>query len=156
MLKETLKSEVRKINDTNYDLFAGFPKNCATEACNRWGNAIFIYTIEIRPNNINVDLAKNIFIGSIRQICYISGTLRTSATIFENSLILFANELLDGFPGYNGIMPIGRPNLYPVFYRGYRGNSAEKFAEDFSTEVDRWMRTGTAINITTGATVNWS
>lgn len=153
--KQKLKKEIRKLNDSSYEEFSSFPNNCS-DACRSWSQCYYLYAEKMIPLTSSLILARTKARISLMGICGCSDLL-SAATIFENSLNSFAEEVASGivYP-FSGVKPKKQLNLEPIFIKALKGGSAEEFAENLSTEIDIWFRSGTAININSGLVINWN
>lgn len=154
--RKKFENEIRKLNDSSFELFEGFPNSCSL-ATKKWANTFFIYAENIVPISNTVSSAKSDAQQILLGICS-SSSLPQSVAIFTASLVKFAESIMPGFisSSFSGIMPIGQPNLLPIFIKAMSGGSAKDFAIELSNEIDNWFKTGTAININSGLTINWN
>lgn len=156
--KNILISEVRKLNDSTFDLFEGFPNSCGL-ACTKWSEALYKYAKDLTPPSSNFETARSECRSILTGICSANSMIQ-SVTIFINAVVSFCQKISDGilsatFGVLQGVPPIGQPNFLPIFIKAMNGGSAFDFALEFSEEVHNFFLTGTAINVNTGATVNW-
>lgn len=154
--REKFEQEIRKLNDSSFEDFKGFPNSCPL-AVNKWAETFFIYAEEIVPFSNTVILAKSNAEQILMGICSAS-SFSQSVTIFTNAIIEFAQQIMPGFIAsqFSGVMPIYPLNLFPIFIKAMNGGSAYDFAVELSTEIHNWFKTGTAININNGLTINWN
>jgi len=148
MEKDILFEEIRKINDVGFEKFEKFPQSI-DEAAKRWSNAIFKHCEDVIPPSITLEQAK--------QSCYIE-LLKVSSNPkqFEIAIMKFAEVMKDGMIGFNGIMPPIDLNLFSVFTKGFAGASSIDIADELSEKINSWFKTGTAINVSSGITINWN
>jgi len=152
--RQILQDEIRKLNDSTFEQFVGFPATCSS-AAKSWSNAYYLYAKDILPTTTTSNTAKNSAEVILKQICS-SNNFDASVLIFENSIKTFAMSLIPGMlPTFTGIMPTRVLNLRPIFLRALNGASAKQFAEEFSDEVDVWFMSGTAINVNSSVIINW-
>ena len=145
-----LNVEIRKITDEQFILFQGFPKD-RFEAANRWANAINNYGKPVLPISKTSDAATN----AARNI--LLNVPQGGTPVFISALTTYATQLAAGMqPEFTGVPPIGLPVLEPIFKAGFAGASASTIANLLSVEINRWFKTGTAINNASGATINWN
>lgn len=146
--KNSLKTEIRKISDEGFNSFEGFPED-KNETAERWSEAIKIYSSSIIPYSLNIGLAKKAMREEIKTNYFIP-------TVLELSLIKFTQILASGMlPNFNGVPPASKLNIESCFLIGFGGGSSEEVAECLSVTIDSWFKTGTAINTTSGGTINW-
>lgn len=150
--RNKLVSEIRKITDTKYENFVGFPSSISA-AANRWSEALRIYGEDVIPFSTASELAKNSMSAVLLTINGNSG----GQQIFKSAIQSFAISLASGMsPDFAGIPPIGLPPLDSTFNFGLSGATAEQVAEEIATTIHEWFVTGTAINNSSGITINWS
>lgn len=153
--REKFQSEIRKLNDVTYDDFVGFPESCSL-ASSKWAHCLFLYAEQIIPSSSTLVVAEGasqqIFLG----LCS-SNTFDQGVSIFTNAIMIFAQTMITGFTssGFTGVMPVKPLNLKPIFLKALDGGSALDFANELSTEIDNWFKSGTAININSGVIINW-
>ena len=148
MDKDILNDEIRKINDFDFEYFEQFPKSI-DEAAERWSNAIFKHCEDVVPPSITLQQAK--------QICYLEFLkVSNNPKQFEIAIMKFAEVMKDGMIGFNGVMPPTDLNLITVFLKGFSGSSSLDIANELSEKIHAWFKTGTAINVSSGITINWN
>ena len=155
--KGKLKNEIRKLNDPTYSDFVGFPESCSL-ASDKWATCLFLYAENIIPPNTLLEIARANSRAVFIQLCSSNiRSLEQSVIIFTNAVTTFAQSILGGFvsSGFNGVMPTYPINLLPIFRKALDGGSAIDFAIELSDEIDAYFKTGTAININSGVTINW-
>lgn len=153
--RQKFEDEIRKLNDSTFELFEGFPNSCPL-ATKKWANAFFIYAENIIPPSNTVSVAQSAAEAVLLGICS-ANSFNQSVIIFTNAVIEFAQQIMPGFimTQFSGVMPTYQLNLFPIFIKAINGGSAYDFAVELSTEIDNWFKTGTAININNGLTINW-
>lgn len=156
--KEKLIKEIRKLNDSSFNEFVGFPKTCNL-ATSSWSECFFVYSKEMIPSSANFEIAKSTCKSILSGICSAS-SMSESASIFVNAITQFAQNVSDGIsianPGVlNGVPPTSTLVLMPIFLKAMNGGSAKEFAEELSEETHNFFKTGTAINVNTGLIINW-
>jgi hypothetical protein len=157
--KDLFKNEIRKLNDSSYEEFEGFPNSCSL-ATKKWAETFFLYAEEIVLPSATIELAKISASIVLLDICSAS-SFNQSVEIFTNAIIKFAEEIIPGISlissgTWTGVMPIYDLNLFPIFIKAQNGGSAYDFADELSNAVDDWFKTGTSINTISGVTINWS
>lgn len=156
--KDLLISEIRKLNDSSYEEFVGFPSSCSL-ATDKWSDCFLLYCQDMIPSSTTKIEAKNLCRDVLLDICNADDFFE-SVQIFTNSIIQFCIKLSEGiydgtFQVFQGIPPIGILNLIPVFLKAKSGGSAYEFAVELAENIDTYFKTGTAINLLTGVTINW-
>lgn len=156
LYKETLLSEIRKLNDSSYEEFVEFPQSCSI-ACERWSESIFLFSKDILPASSTATVAKQTMKNSLQAICG-SSNLIQSVTIFENSVIAYATQLALGMSSSNftGIIPSSPLNLISIFQASMQGGTSLEFAIKLSNRLDEWFKTGLAVHNESGVTINWN
>lgn len=145
--KGILKDEILKITDINFVGFEEFPISIDA-AAERWANVLFEYAKEIVPPSATIVQAKDM----ARSQFALIGVNRKQ---FEIAITKFAEILKDGMIGFTGVMPTFILDMEHIFNKGFNGASSETIAEEISEYIDVWFKTGTAINISSGVTINW-
>ena len=150
--KDILFTEIRKINDQDFEEFEGFPET-TEEASLRWCAAFNEYASTVTPPSspIGIELAQQ----ACESVLFASLSA-SNPTSLETAFQAYVVELGNGMqPAFTAVPPVGVV-LAPVFVIGLAGGSAEAVAETMSGIIDAWFRTGTATNNSSGVTVPWS
>lgn len=146
--RNKLLIEIRKISDEKFEEFEGFPES-KQEAHERWSEAIKVYCEDIFPISTSFELAKK-EMKNFLNINQNPNSLGDSISVFADILAMGMN------PNFNGISPNINLNLYPAFFIGFSGANSKEVAEQLSLIIHNWFLTGTAINSSSGATINWN
>ena len=149
LIKSNLVNSIRAINDVEFGGFAEFPESVA-EAAERWSLAIGNYASLVTPPSTTFEPARQ----ALKAQLLLVDTLGANA--FVNGLTSYATTLAAGMaPTFTGVPPPIPIVLVPIFASGFAGASAESIANQLANTIDLWFKTGTAINTTSGATINW-
>ncbi len=149
LIKENLTSEIRKINDESYSLFEGFPTSDA-EVVFRWSEAIRVYSQNIIPFSSSIAQAA---LGMQSSLISTKGSTRT----IELSITSYATILAAGMPPlFVGIPPVLTLDFSDIYAKGLEGGSSRDIADLISDRIHKWFLLGTAINNSSGVTINWS
>lgn len=150
LIKTDLVVSIREINDQEFEGFLGFPQD-VSEAAERWSLAIGSYAALVTPPSITFETARQALKAQLLQ----AGTLGAAA--FVTGLTQYAAQLALGMqPNFTATPPPTPINLVPVFAAGFGGASAEVVANLLADSIHLWFKTGTAINNSSGATINWN
>ena len=149
-IKSNLVLAIRAINDEEFSGFAGFPENVA-EAAERWSLAIGNYAAAVTPPSTTFEPARQ----ALKSQLLLADSLGANAFII--GLTQYASILGGGMaPAFTATPPPIPIVLEPIFAAGFGGASAVTIANQLADVIDLWFKTGTAINNTSGATVNWN
>ena len=149
---KTLTDELSKFIDKESSLFDKFPSS-KEDAADKWAKAFDAYAKGVFPlsNGMN-QAAISDFKGNFMTI-----DDDTGMTQLAQCFVLYAVKLSDGMtiavPTITGIPPAGAPNLSSVPGIGMAGGKSAQCIQTLVTIVDTWMKTGKAIDITTGIPV---
>ena len=148
--KSILKTEILKITDASNPIHEGFPASIV-DATTRWSNAIDKYASQVLPLSSSSGAAKTQLAIDLIPV----GTVGTTAfiTAFTNYAAILSIGMSPTFTGVPPPIPIV---LEPIFTFGFAGASSDDIAELLSTTIDVWFKTGTAINVGSGAIINWN
>ena len=150
LLKSNLNLSILKITAIGNPIHEGFPKDLE-EAAERWATAVNDYASQIIPISTTSDLAKQ----SLKSMLLTFPTVGIAA--FHSGLVSYASQLSLGMlPAFTAVIPPTPPSLESAFLIGTNGGSAEDVANLLSTLIDAWFKTGTAINTSSGVTINWN
>jgi len=150
LVKTVLDTEISKIMDKDFNEFEGFPATVA-EASVRWSEAINVYASVVIPITTTSPVAKTAMEGVLATIT-IDGIIK-----FPQSFTAYAVELAKGMsPTFTGVPPPAPILFASAFAIGIAGGSGAEVGSAMSVIIDAWFRTGTAVNVSSGATVPWS
>lgn len=145
-----VKKEILSFSEESNPHFTGWPMDI-NEAAIKWGNVVEVCAAEVVPQSDTAPSAKMAFIEIFKQM---SNSSQNGRIIFAEAMDKYAEVLALGMLTYNyqGIPPPLK--FYPNML-GLVTGSIEVEAQRLATEMVEWFKTGTAIKITTGETVNW-
>lgn len=151
LLLTTIQQEFANLMDKNAGGFVGYPQS-PTEVAENWSNVLFNYSQAIIPLSTTAVPAKQ----AMKAIL----TSAVAPNSFFPALIsgysAFATTLAGGMlPTFTGTPPPTPIPLSPILALPL-GTPVGTIIGLFSTLTDTWFRTGTAINISSGATINWN
>lgn len=150
--QKVLVDMIRRINDTSYPNFEDFPGDKYAAAA-RWAEAMKEYAKDIIPKSVSLEAAGSAMENVLKTIEPRGGGIGK----LELSIIHFADVLATGMsPLFTGSAPTSGLDFNDIYYQGLSGESAKVIAEQLAARIHNWMKTGTAINNNSGATVNWS
>lgn len=146
-----LKTSLQEIFDQESPSFKGFPENL-TQAAVRWGDAFDGYAKAVIPISISSAAAKAAFITTFLTMNSENG-LTQFPSCFHNYAIALAAGMT---PLFTGVPPVLPPVLTPVFTLGLSEAKSLDCINLLVEIVDKWMRTGIAIQTTTKVPIPWS
>ncbi len=153
LIKSLLKNNIQELNDQEFPGFLGFPET-TLEAATRWAEGIAEYATPIIPATTTILAAQEVL---KNQLLTISNEASNGITVFQQALSDFASVISTGMqPTFTGTPPAIPLSISPATAIGFAGGTAEEVAEALSTIIDTWMKTGLAVNNSTGATINWN
>lgn len=151
LIRNTLLTELRKGLDEEYSEFTRHP-NSLQEAGEIWANAFSNYAKSIIPISTTVESAKSKFISTFNTITNTNGKV-----VFPSCFQLYCVELGLGMqPLFTAVPPTLPPFFDSVFISGLAGSSTKLCLEQICTIIDAWIKTGLAINNSSGVTTNWN
>lgn len=152
LIKDILKQQLGAICDEGNPLFTEFPSSWEI-AGQRWAQAINIYASAVIPASATSALAQQMFVTTwipMREVENIS----VIATCVQSYASVLATGMVSS--GFTGVPPVTPLMLDPVYNLGVQSDQADPVLELLATTIDTWFKTGTAVNIITGATVLWT
>ena len=149
-----MKSEIQKINDQEFGGFEGFPKTLS-EAASRWATVVDTFASVVIPASTTASAAKSAFQGVMMGVDVNAGN---GLIMLDNACVAYAAALAGGMAGagFVGVPPVGLPGCPSVASIGLGGGSAESVADQLSTLIDTWFKTGQATPIAGGPPIPWS
>lgn len=153
LVRQTIYSEIRKINDSTYVGFEDFPTSISDSA-NRWANAVNEYAKSVIPPSSTSEQAKQAFIQVMQQVSVPS---QNGFAILKLAFTAYASTLALGMaPTFIATPPPSPIILEVVAPLGLGGGSAEAVASAMSNIIDSWFKTGVAVNSGSGVSINWN
>lgn len=151
--KIILAEALSRVYDKDAFNFIGFPSTAIQGAVNI-ANAINLYAKNVVPLSTTSEVAKAALI-SVLSAANLSGNGRH---LFPLAIKAYADALALGMTGagFTGIAPILPPNLEPSYSIGMMGATGSIVAEAQADIIHAWFLTGIAVNISSGATINWT
>lgn len=150
LVKTILDTELSVLMDEDFANFGGFPDGII-EASQRWSDVVDAYASAVIPSTTTASSAKTAFQGVIASIT-VDGLVK-----FPLAFTAYAGALAVGMlPTFTGVPPPIPIVFDSAFAIGNAGGSGADVADAMSVIIDTWFKTGTAINISSGATVPWS
>lgn len=151
--KAILEEELKKLLDSEYPGFTGFPET-PVRVAEAWVNVIDNYTSSIIPVSANKAGARSAFIttasGIVSNPPNAISLLTAAFTAYATQLALGMQPLFTGTPPPT---PVPIATIVPL---GLSGVSGSVIAIILSRIIDTWFRTGIAINNSSGTTVIWN
>lgn len=153
LVYSTIRSELSKIMDPDDPNFVGYPSS-TSQMANNWANAVNEYAKTVFPISSTSSAAKSamegVFMGMVAPM--------SGLVIFPAAFSAYAAALSPGMivSNFNGIPPPSPIILAPAFAVPLLSTTLQIRIDTMATIIDTWFKTGTAINISSGATVPWS
>lgn len=149
LVPNNFKVGLESIFDQESDNFDGFP-NSFSSAAERWATAFHNYAKLVVPPSTTSEAAKEAFKSTFM-------TMGNGRIILPKCFVAYANVLATGMqPAFSSTPPIGEPQLEIVYSLGLGGGSSAQCISMIVSIVDAWMRTGIAVNNSSGVTTNWN
>lgn len=153
LVKSVLENGLRELMDPEYVNFSGFPET-TIEVASRWSEIVDNYAKSVLPTSLSSAAAKSAF-NSI--MLGISPTVPNGIALLISAFTAYAASLAGGMaPTFTGVPPITPVNLTPVISAGLGGASGDVTAALMANIIHTWFKTGTAINVSSGATITWN
>jgi hypothetical protein len=147
---QKLENGIRTINDPSFQGFGGFPEDIK-ETSERWGDIMLDFVSDITPPSTTLNNSINSFKFEILKLNYQTGYFH-----FINAFTLMASQLALGMnPTFSAVPPPIPLDIRQIISKGLNGASSPEIARDLSDTIFKWLITGTAINNSTGVTINW-
>lgn len=152
LIQNLLKQQLSSICDESSPLFTEFPSSWE-EAGMRWANALNTYASTVIPASTTSPLAIQTFITT-----WLPLRETENISVISTCIQAYANVLATGMlaSGFTGVAPIIPLDLTPVYNLGVQSSEADPVLNLLAMTIDLWFKTGTAVNILTGATVLWT
>ena len=127
-----------------------FPTSVA-EASTRWGEVAETLGANVVPASDSALLAKNQFVAVLGTMSGATGLI-----VIKAAFMAYATTLASGMTasGFTGVPPTSPPAIETVLIG--TAFPADVVANGLAVLLTAWMRTGSAVNIATGATVPWT
>lgn len=149
----TLTLNLEKFMDQESSNFDSFPSS-TEETAEFWANAVNEYAKLVVPPSISSDLAMQEF---EKQMLLIDNSIGNGDIVFKLAFTAYATILAQGMlPNFTGIPPVTPIEFASVYALGFGGASNKICMDAMIVVIDTWFRTGTAVNTSTGTTVNWN
>lgn len=143
--------EILTFGNGDQEGFDNWPNSIA-QAAELWANVVEICAGDVIPTSSNKPIAKTLFINTFNTM---SIQAQNGYEVFSQALMDYATSLALGMTasGFTGTPP---PIPFEFNMQGLISGSSAAEALRLSTDLVNWFKTGTATNISTGATINWS
>lgn len=151
--KDLIEIEIRKINDAQFEQFDGFPDSIEASA-ERWSEACRKYCETIAPPSLTLDQSKEAMRQELLKISVgsVNGSIQIALAFRK-----FAEVLGTGMnPTFTGIAPPSLIDFSTVYSIGFSGGSSSEVARLMANIIQLWFTSGTAINNSSGVTINWN
>lgn len=150
ILPNLIANEIFKFSDPEHPNFIGSPEDI-NEAAELWALVFNETCKEVQPPSANLETATVLFEETFKTMTY---ELQNGTLIFQQAAMAFATELALGMTpsGFTGVPP---PIPLPLNPTGFITKDREIEINNLSDIIYNWLKTGTAINIISGVTINW-
>ena len=123
------------------------------DAAVKWSLALNSYASLVTPPSTTFELARQAFIQTFLGM----NAPNSGLILFPQCFVQYAIVLSTGMqPAFTGVPPPNVPNFESVYSIGMNGGNSRAVISLLTTLIDVYFRTGTAINNTSGATINWN
>ena len=147
---EIFKKELSMIFYAENAGLKSFPESFE-DAAEKWSSAFDKYASQVTPPSITSSTAKEAF-----KSTFLTMTEVTGKTVFPKCFKAYCDALAPGMaPNFTSTPPIGIPIFDSVTVIGMGGGKSSQCIELIITIVDAWIKTGIAINTSTGVSINW-
>lgn len=148
LIKQNLVNNLLLVFNSETDTF---PESLE-QAAEQWAAAFNDYAKIVTPPSLTFEAAKQSFKSTFLGITMVNGI-----TQFPQCFINYANALAPGMqPAFSSTPPPPNLNFSPVYALGLSGGSSEQCINMLSNIIHAWMKTGIAVNNSSGATINWA
>lgn len=131
------------------------PPETAALCARKWAEAMSDYALPIIPPTTTAVAASEALAAALTPIFATSLTAAVTSAGMEAAWLVFATSLGTGMlPTWAATPPAGLVGFSGLF--AARPLTHREAAANFALSIHLWMTTGTAVNVGTGATVNWS
>lgn len=147
----SLQLELEKIMNPDHPQFIGHPETAA-DGANNWAEAIGGYAELVTPPSSTGLAAKAAFIA-----IFATTQDNTGETTLKAALTAYAAALGGGMaPAFTATPPPNPIDLTAWLQIPLEAGQDSLRASTLAGLIDGWFRTGTAIQVSSGATVNWN
>lgn len=148
---EILKNKILEFSNGDDPEFDNWPANIQ-ESAECWADVLDLCTQNIVPPSTTQPQARTQFINIFLNMSINS---QNGYTVFANAMFAYASQLANGMvsAGFTGVPP---PTPFIFNMGGMVSSSSSQEALKLAIDIVTWFKTGTAININTGAIINWS
>lgn len=152
LVKLFLKNSLAKFWDENDPSFAGFPADTG-QAAFLWGEAIGAYTASLTPPSTTLLLAKE----NLKKSLFLVFEKKThNVELLANAFDRYAIDIGAGMaPNFTFTPPVPFP-IESIVSIGLSVNTSRDALLVWVDAIDAWIRTATATNTSTDATILWS
>lgn len=147
----TVAQEILTFGNGDDPEFNNWPQSI-TEAAECWADVVGVAANNVVPASTTQAPARAAFITVFLTMDIES---QNGYQVFAQALMAFATQLAIGMTstGFTGAPP---PLSFVFNMQGLISNSSYEEALRFATDLVLWFKTGTATNISTGTTINWT
>lgn len=147
----TIAQEILTFGNGDDPEFNNWPQTIA-EAAECWADVIGVTANQVVPASTTQAPARVAFINTFLTMSIES---QNGYQVFAQALMAFATQLASGMTpaGFTGAPP---PQPFIFNMQGLLSNSSYEEALRFATDLVLWFKTGTATNISSGTTINWT
>jgi len=152
LVSSTLKSALQAIFEGAAQSAKAPPQESAL--AQQWASAMFSYGGPVAPPSASGAAAQAAMQSALAGF----SQANQAATVLETAFAAFAASLATGMTA-TGVFSLAKPPTGPVGFADVFGGTfddARQAAQAIADKVDTWMKTGTATNATSGATIPWS
>jgi len=147
---------IRNNLSSSFESFFASPPDTAAQCAQEWASAMRDYTLSISPPSTTVAAASLVLASTLASIFQTSVNASATASAMEGAWAIFAASVGAGMsPSFVATPPPGLVGFLVLFNATPPSTHAEA-AERFSSRIDTWIRTGTAVASGGGGVINWS
>ena len=147
---------VRETLSSSFSSFFASPPSTAAQCAQEWANSMSDYCLAISPPSTTVLAASSVLSSTLTSIFESSTAASATAAAMEAAWAIFAASVGVGMsPSFVPTPPPGLVGFLTLFQSEPPDTHAEA-AQRFSSRIDTWIRTGTAVPSGGGGVINWS
>jgi len=141
---------------SSFESFFSSPPDTALGCAESWAGCMRDYALSISPPSVTVEAAQLVLSSTLASIFETSVIASATASAMEGAWAVFAATVAAGMaPAFAATPPPGLVGFLILFQASPPSTHLEA-AQRFSSRIDTWIRTGTAVPAGGGGVINWS
>lgn len=150
----TIQNELTKFMDNQSPAFVGYPSS-VSDVANAWADAVDTYASVVVPISTTSSAARTAFYSTMLGM---NTTAMNGFAVIKAAFMAYATALAGGMTGA-GFVGTPPPTLIPIetiVPLGMSGIPNSVIVSTLAGIIDVWFRTGLAVQISSGVTINWN